>query len=450
MDHLIPKPESLILESLSGQFSIECSYIELAQSSSSGLPVNYCGPGTLSLNNGEFIIKVYSSLPSDGKAPVSGDLGSTVTAGRVIPDSEYFKMTAIAHDGERWSAEQVWIDADINHDTRSMLISGSTYEIEQSRQTSLEINFCRANCLHQNFKFPCSEFSNHEFGRTRNKSTFTIDNISCSITIKRRQLEITMESKESFRESFADNLIEALQIATGQEIKEFHRSTYSNKTFTRTLHAHGHNDTFSALNNPLPNLRTPWGLSSHVELLSKLIPALDTQSTPHFAQYFRDLITAYRSGIEASALAFSVAVEGMASRYFKDHGKADKEFAHHCSEAIPLLEELKNDGRLQPRVADRVIKNLQGAGAPTTKNILYKLFEPLVADKWNLIRHPAAHGSLLDKNLSVQQLIDCTMTCKYMYYSMLCAHLKYEGPLNNLTKDGHPSTDNEVLKNISQ
>jgi len=443
----------VIIESLSlNTFSIECTSILLTQQTSAETRIQYSGPGSISKGDTEeFTIKLYSTIPEHLRTlPVrlSGEMAEPCALGEIIQSSEYFKMEALAYSGEIWTAEDVWLTGDINYNTYGMLLSGSTKSITSATKSKRDCYVLNMTCLHQGFRFPCNSWTEDNLGRFRNKSEFEIDSIKCTLTILDGSLNIKLISETPFPDNFDTAFLNALQISTGKQLKLIHKLDANRSESVVTLSAELSTSVFSSLYCPLPHMAAPWGLPAFSELITKLIPKLIAQDTPHFLQYFVDMFTAYRSGIEASALGFSVAVEGMASHYFKKFGKPDPIFVEKCLAAIPLIQKAESDGLIESNVRDKLVANLNGAGAPSIKNILYKLFDKTVTDQWVVIRHPAAHGTLLDKDLTPQKLVSCTHTCLYMYYALFFAHIDYKGQIRNFSLPDYPMADNEVIKNI--
>lgn len=445
----------IIIESLSlNTLLIECTSILLTQQTEAGTKIQYCGPGSISKGDSEeFTIKVYSTVPENLRTqPIkfSGEIAEPYVMGDVIQISEYFKMEALSHDGETWTAENVWLTGDINYNTYGMILCGSIDSIKSSTKSEHDHHVLNMTCLHQGFRFPCNAWTEDNLGRFRNKSEFEIDSTKCTLTINDGKLNIILASKAPFPDDFDRAFLNALQIATGKQLKLIHKLEANSNERLVTLNAELNTSPFSTLYCPLPNLAAPWGLPIFSELITKLIPNLISENTPHFLQYFLDMFTAYKSGIEASALGFSVAVEGMASHYFKKFGRPDPAFVEKCFAAIPVIHKAESDGLIDSNVRDKLVNNLNGAGAPSVKNILYKLFDKAVTDQWVDIRNPAAHGTLLDKDLTTQQLVRCTHTCLYMYYAMVLAHIDFRGQMRNFSLPNYPTTDNEVLTNIEK
>lgn len=443
----------VIIESLTlNSFSIECTSILLTQQTTSETKIQYSGAGSISKGDTEeFTIKLYSTIPEPLRTlPVkfSGEITEPYIKGEIIKPSEYFTMQALAHTGENWTAENIWLTGDVNYNTYSMILTGSAESITHTKKTKRDRHMLDMTCLHQGFRFPCNSWTEDNLGRFRNKSEFEIGTTKCTLTILEENLSIQLLSDTSFPDNYDQVFLNALQIATGKQLKLVHKLDTTPDEAVVTLSAVLSSSSFSSLYSPLPYLVSPWGLPTHCDLITKLIPKLLAEDTPHFLQYFMDMFTAYKSGIEASALGFSVAVEGMASHYFKKFGKPDPTFVEKCLDAIPIIHKAQSEGLIEDNVRDKLIANLNGAGAPSVKNILYKLFEKTVTDQWIDIRHPAAHGTLLDKDLSTQQLISCTHTCLYMYYAMLLAHIDFKGQMKNFSLPDYPTTDNEVLTNI--
>lgn len=443
----------VIIESLSDNtFSFDCTSILLTQQTDKEPIIQYSGPGSISKGDSEdFTIKLYSNVPAHLRTqPIrfSVDIAESYIPGQIIHSSEYFKMEAVAYNGEIWTAENIWLSGNVNYNTHGMILSGLTGCITLAAKCNRTHYIFDMTCLHQDFRFPCNSFTEDSSGRTRNKSEFEIDTTKCILTTLKNTLNIQLISETPFPNHFDRAFLNALQISTGKQLKLIHKRAATPTESVVTLNAELNTSPFSSLYCTLPNCNRPWGLSTSSEFIAKLLPKLINEETPHFLQYFMDMFTAYRSGIEASALGFSVAVEGMASHYFKKLGKSDPIFVEKCLAAIPIINNAESDGLIETNVRDKLLASLKGAAASSPKNTLYKLFDKKVTDQWVKIRHPAAHGSLLDKNLTPQELVNCTHTCLYMFYAMLSAHIDYKGQIINYSIPEHATVDNEVFKNI--
>lgn len=445
----------IIIESLSlNTFSIECTSIILTQQTTVDTQIRYSGPGLISKGDAEeFTIKFYSSVPENLRGlPVrfSEVITDSHITEKIIQSSEYFKMEALSHAGETWIAENIWLTGDINHNTYGMILSGSTKSIKSSTKSKRDRHILNMTCLHQGFRFPCNSWTEDRIGQLQNKSEFEIDSIQCTITIYDCNLNIILTTETLFPDDFDRAFLNALQIATGKQLKLIHRLYADPNECVVTLSAESNSAPFSSLCCPLPNQASPWNLPAFTELLTKLIRKLIAENTPNFLQYFLEMFTAYKSGVQASALGFSVAVEGMACHYFKKYGMPEPGVVEKCFAAIPFLHKAESDGLIERDVRDNLVEHLKEAGAPCVKNILYKLFDKITVDQWIDIRYPAAYGILLDKDLTAQKLISCARTCIYMYYAMVFAHVDFRGGIRNFSLPNDPETDNEVLKSIEK
>lgn len=217
--------ESLVLNT----FLLECTSIQVTQQTTSENKIQYSGPG--SITKGEdtyFTIKIYSAVPEEQKTlPIrfSGEIDESYSKGKIVQLSEYFKMEAITLQGEIWTAENIWLDGNVNYSTYGMLLNGSTENIIFTSQAERKNYHLNMTCLHQRFRFPCNSWTQNDLGRLRNKSEFNLGAIKCTLTILDGTLNIQLVSDIPIPKKFDKAFLNALQITTGKQLKSFINST---------------------------------------------------------------------------------------------------------------------------------------------------------------------------------------------------------------------------------
>ncbi|MCD5993635.1 hypothetical protein KDX38_08375 [Pseudomonas sp. CDFA 602] len=409
----------------------------------------YRGPGRIVQNpDGYFDIQHFPVIPETVNL-FRGFVDSNYLCSHLLPgqiiESGYFKVEAVSIEGDVWVADRVWIGSKVDTHNRGVVLSGTAASVTLHGQPINTRHYVRTIAFHDELRFPANGSTTSLAGTSLNKTTFTIGKVTCALTVNEKTLEFSTDSDDSFDEALHGYCLEALQFVAGREIKPFYKLSTGPDIYTIDAVAVESFGVMWSLEAPV-ECQAPFH-SAHCISLVQSIVRLCEGGKPRFLHYHRDIAIARLSGLEPAALAACVVVDGMAEQYFKSFSAADPIFVAQCEAAIPELKRLGEEpGSLfTERVVSKLLGSLSSAKSSSSTNTLYKLFDVESARVWNELRHPAAHGSLIDKNFTAQKLFSNMMTCVYMYYAMALAVLEYEYEHVNYSVQGYPLIENVVI-----
>jgi len=435
--------EKLTDSLISGDLEIYCKRITFTQKTTSKAKIRYSAPGRIvQSSDGKFKIHIIYAKNHNFRPITSSDLCPELKTGELFPEQVFFYVKCLAVDGQTWTNQNVWLDAEIYHNTQTALITGECDQLESRSRVShsIEKPYCSVTCKVKNFRFPNNEFSDYGYnGRTRNLSKFEIKNNQFSILTNNSNIKITITSNKTISKKTLDSSLNSLEILSGMPLEQtikYERYGFIAKTTIKPPDKEGQ---FWQLPPPL-QCTAPHHLTNCVDFIEKIMNQYKTLE-PRFYYYWRELGLAMSTSLEAFALCVSVNVEGMVDCYFSTLRAPDPEFVRQCKIAKEHLEiniTPNPAGPITQKVKDKLLNSLSNANASSAKNALYKIFDKNIVDSWNRIRHPAAHGSLAEKNLDNQILFDCSNSCLHMFYEMLIRQINFEGERRNFSTKGYP------------
>lgn len=408
----------------------------------------FSGPGRVEQNSrGFFDLVMYPSVSPDidiYRVKDSNFLSGDVLPGTFLGDESFFSFSGAGLHSVEWISENVWINAEVDYVNRIVILKGDIHVLESQIKTSgKKTYFTRSVSLHNNMFFPCNDFTKNENSSSRNKSNFKVDDVSCHLVIKDETVELITKSDQPLHYNFHTGLRDALQFVTGSQLATFLKYEIVGNYSSYVLESPRKEQHLWRMDAPI-HINAPPELGRCEMLLACLLKAILEESKPRFLSLYYQVSMSFSSGIAAAALASSVAVDGIADRYFNSFYEADPAHHQECLKAIPLVREiaLSNPSILTTNVVSRIVGSLESSGRSSSKNTIYKIFGETLGDDWNAIRHAAAHGSLLDRSLSDQKLHDCIYSCIFMYYAMVLAAIDYPHEIINIAKK-----DDSMIKN---
>jgi len=444
MKPILTAPQRVISDIQAYALTLDCPDMVLTHETQT-----YRGPGRIVQNpDGYFDIQHFPVIPAEVDL-FRGFIDSNYLCSHLLPgqiiESGYFRVEAVSIDGEVWTTDKVWINSAVDTHNRGVILSGTAVAVNQQSPPVNSRHYISTIAFHDELRFPANGTTKSYTSTFLNKTTFVIDKVTCTLTINEKTLEFVTDSDESFDDALHGYCIEAIQFVTGREIKPFYRLSSGPERHITDVTAVESFGVMWSLEAPV-ECQSPLH-SAHCISLVQSIVRLCADGKPRFLHYHRDIAMARLSGLEPAALAACVVVDGMAEQYFKAFSAADPIFVAQCEAAIPELQRLaEQPGSLfTERVASKLLGSLRSAKNSSSTNTLYKIFDVKSARVWNDLRHPAAHGSLIDKNFTAQELYSNMMTCVYMYYAMALAVLDYEYEHVNYSVQGYPSTPNVVI-----
>lgn len=441
--------DTLIEETINKSLKIDFGKITATQNSENTTPITHIGPGSITQHqDGYFQIEIHvTALPIGNyyEITTSDSLTQGLAPGTIIPKEFYFNIFGDSYEDVHWEVEDGWINSTHNLTKDNGLITSQSKKITATMPNHANKNIYIYTLAHEEFRFPCNEFTENEKGKLRNKSSFSIREASVEIKIYESTCQISITTKEQHEDHFYEGIVLAIQIVTGNQLATISKLMVEPGKTRLELHAQ---EADRRLWRVPPAMRaiSPLSLPSvcnAVDAISKLYKA---DSIQHHFQYFQDLTVAYSSGIEAAALAASISVEGMAAKYYPHLSVPDPEFVSDCMSSMHLIKDLFNQGKISARVKGKLVAALKSSKSRSPKNTLYTLFDSGLVDSWAKIRHPAAHGTLLDADLEISELVKCTYTSIFLFYAMFLSYSGFDGEIVDYSSPGYPEILNPIKR----
>ncbi|WP_448106427.1 hypothetical protein [Pseudomonas azerbaijanoccidentalis] len=374
----------------------------------------------------------------------SDALAKHTVTGAVFPKESYFSMVALAVDGSVWKGEDIWLEADSFWATRTAVIKAECSVITRvaSHRHPPVTNYYEYTVNVKDFVFPRNEFTDYGDGKLRNVSSFSVGRYSCRLTTYETYIALVVSSSLRLDRKICDAILKSIEILTGTPLKPVLTVRRSRAVAVTVLEALYLDEQPWRLPPPIPN-RHPGQLENCAVYILLMVRKI-TSVQPLFYQYWQELGVSQNASIESFSLCISVNVEGMVNEYFSDLRIPDPVFLQECQAASSILKELMIGTGITSRVQKKILHGLASAKTPSVKNALYSIFEKNAVDNWNLIRHPAAHGTLSRKKFNTQQLLDSSYSCIFMFYEMLAKYIDFNGDRIDYSSVGHPRMSCDV------
>ncbi|MFI8226327.1 hypothetical protein [Pseudomonas sp. NPDC085632] len=441
MKKIVSDAQQLSIDVREGALVIECAKITLSQQCAKNR-VTYSAAGRIIQDKKGCFYICMSYKCKKSSSPfllmTSSALSNNTPTGTVFPKSYYFSMVAVSVDGKIWRGEDIWLEADCFWTTRTAVVKAECSVISNVavHRDSPAVNYYEYTVNVKDFLFPRNEFTDYGDGKLRNVSVFGVGRYSCRLKIHESYISLFISSEKRVDKKVCDAILKSIEIITGTPLKPtvtVSRNRFN--SFTK-IEALDMSEQDMRLPPPIPN-RHP-GQLNNCALYIKLMVKKIANEQPLFYQYWQELCVSQTASIESFSLCVSVNVEGMVNEYFPHLRRADPEFVQECHDAAAILRGLLIGAEIKPRVQEKIFHSLASAKTPSVKNALYSIFEKNAVDKWSLIRHPAAHGTLSQKKFNTQQLLDCSYSCIFMFYEMLARHIGFNGGRIDYSSGGHP------------
>ncbi|WP_313037099.1 hypothetical protein [Stutzerimonas nitrititolerans] len=428
----------------SSEYEIECSEIVITcQDKSTNL--RYTTSGTIRQNkSGELELRAIWKAPTPSQfVPVDTEsLVAALEHGTVIPSTALFQIEAQSVDGKIWSAKDIYLESNSYFNTEVAVFSGSLQKIT-NRTNYLSP---RASAYSKQLIFDTSlthlaanKYSDHGIlGKNLDLTELKLGSINCVIQREQKRITINLNSNKSISNSVASAVKEALEIATGHSLLIIYESAITPRSITTIIHSKVQKENLWALPAPI-SFHSPADINNLLDFLKKY------QRTPQGKRkiiytYWREIGSSSTSTLEPFAKSITSNVDGLVQKLFQSQSAIDTAFVAECEAARSAIETYQklNPSEISERALNRISSNLRNAGAPSTKNTLYILFDKDIADHWNNLRHRALHGSIYGLFNRKQDLLNYIYGCLFIFYELMMSVIGYKKERINYAEKGYP------------
>lgn len=435
--------EKIVKSLLAGDFEMAMSNCALRQCGG-GSPIIYEGPGLLAQEPDKSIrLRVFAAPLAPSEA-FDRELSRDLTAGELVPDSQYYDFEGSDPYGKCWSANRISIETDFGSGTyvraRPRFLE-KTEKRSKPAERPVVVAF-----LPGKIELPWHAVNEKgerswSVGRFERKAGI----FEWLIVTKDDGAWLTFKCEDSPVEPHFEAFLHGLSIFTGRWLKPICLSIYEGGWQTTRV--------LNRLHEPhVEKLLPPIGAQRHFAEDARLflerfvVKAADEKEKADgpcdlVHRYWHRILRARESDIENSSLVLSVAVEGLVKKTLLSERDVDPEFVKQAEEAKPIL---KGAG-LGPRALSCVLSSLGNAKHPKVQDALRRLVtEGIVSethlDAWKGLRNAAAHGSVLeDDDNALQEHLDRFHICLDLYYRLVFLLIRYEGRHTDYGTRGWPT-----------
>jgi len=439
-------------------WEIDCPRMIL-KSCASENPATYYGPGKISRSvEGYLEFKIYSNRERNTQ---KWTFNSSVKSGELIPDNEFYELTATDSLAREWHASR-FLPSFYRTATGKTIADGKLFEVFSSGKYPDTINIKGCNLqlwVFDNLKIPCNaitkQWKSVARGRQRTKSgTLNAWKFRCIKTnfllVKEADDLLTIQAsneEREFPEYFDNRVMEALQFLLGRPVHWSVMKKRTGKNLKVVVRSNRLKPIKGRFQPPLPpqlitNPKTgKLTANFHRTLFERFLKHTlyhEKLRHPLWGKLNAIFEASSASFIDAEALTLTVVIESVLASEFTELGSPSKEEEAAIREAFDYMkgwdghEKTKNrvmglvSNLHQPRALDRMRK-LEKIGAITEDQ--YRA--------WHKLRNPSTH-SYQDANIPTAEHIQLLQECEVLFYHLIFHAIGYKGPCTDFSVPGWP------------
>lgn len=435
------KDLNTIEELISNKFEIDSIDISLTQKIDHD-PIIYKGSGTIYQDkNGILQLKLYTGI-EDFNRELSLYFKHHAV-GKIIEKDNYFTLNAIDISGNKWFADNIWVNGDISFHVNAQIIKTNIKEISiisKGNKTSHENMFI---IIPGNYEIPCNKKEELVNGGWRlNRSVFTANQINFELKKYDDYLIVNASSERDYlTEGTGIKFLEILKIITGQIIYPVgieYRNQAQTVIKVRSLNDSYHKNEFpSPIRHTTPNDLKPFSC-----LIERYLEHIDTPFSDIFG-FWHKVYCSWQANIVNSSLSLGVAIEGIIKKYFKEQGSPDSEIVQQAECAKIKLKDLNIGDRIKKRLMASISSLLKNPSPKSALNQMIKdgLINQKMVDTWIKVRNKSAHpdkSELKQKSKEFQKYINQIYICFALFYRLFFIIIKYEEYYIDYSEDEWP------------
>lgn len=411
-------------------------------------PKTYTGPGAVEQDeDGNLILKMYSKSSESTK-----DLFKNESKpGRLIKDSDYYKIIAKDMYGSTWNSNKVRIDKHYGQGGKFLIIyaklnqifcEANLYELESRSTLILNIN--------KDLQLPVAPF--FEIQEIKEKEFYKNVRVFCATKVRDYQIivykqsnwiEVNISSKISDLPKNIDlRICEALQLITYTKLNWFFYEKFEGKKNYQKL-----NNINSY--NIIKGFTPPFDINStYSEQIWKIFKLyldyiLDYPIPDKYhpiSSLLNLIIQAEKLPIETRFQTICICVESILKSEFDLKIDADSKLIENRSNIIKFIVE-----NVDEKYKDRLQGLLGQLSNVRSVDKLYKLAtdrlieERLIKD-WEDLRHPTIHGERIQSD-RLQEYLDKYYSTLTLFYQLIFLKIGYTGRFTDYSSPNWPLRD---------
>lgn len=419
--------ESLVSRTL----VIECFEVELIQNIDKS-PFVLSGPGSITFKpDGQLSLKMYDASKKSGMSQMMRFAFYSETG--ILPESEYFSLSAKDSSGNIWVAPRVYIHDGLRLTPHGTIVEFQIPEIRTERvRPRLDLDgLSVANVvIGGDFRLPFNTWQDQSDGSTSVSALlFEIDSASLKFYQKAKYLELHIESNSrGIDHDFLMKVSEAISIAIGRDAWPSYYRVY-NDGATRSF-INGKPDV-SGLGMIKPFVDVfPYKTEKLISFVDHYVNNREEQHC-HLVYYWRRLYHISSLVGDVAALVLTVNIEGLVNNYFSFGRVPSDQVLGEIKHSKKLIRGLRLPGSTNSR-----IKNVLGAMKKlSAPNILRELetegrIEAGHVKSWNNLRHSLAHAGNAESDPATMELFLVDIeNCLDLFYRLIGLSVGYDESL---------------------
>lgn len=420
----------------------------------------YTGCGTLSQSaKGELTFKAFVT-PPPGHSPIDAlkaAFGQSCKskAGEIIPDDEYFQLSAQSLNGQVWVCDRFLPNFTRSFATDGTILCGSLWRMTNKLSTPGAIRGEQITIRYRNKpSFPCNTRTETEttigeqkgWSGSWNVANFTAAGFNFSITTEDSGMIVSAWIDDGELPAHLETRIsEALSFLFGAEFAPF--AITCKRTDQTTRHY------FSEEPRPLKGDYPPLNCGLHDptkslwhlfdRYLSHICSPGITERWHPLSSHLISVLRAEEASVDGFALTLAVAVEGILNCAFPDKAQPTPESIAQADAALALISSSALEENFKRRMAD-LIGSAKSA-RPIDK--LYALAAQGAVRKdfigsWKKLRNASAHANLSDQKRLAKRHQQCQIV-RTLLHELIFEAIGYEGAFTDYSVPGWPAAARE-------
>lgn len=406
-------------------------------------PTIYEGPGLITQKgNKQLSLRMFSHQTAFDSSLFTHHFNRPFIAGQLVPETEYYDLSAIDLSGETWTSSRITIDLDAGQ--QGSVVRARLWRLEKKIQ--VEKSFSKAEITtyvpgdidlawHKHTDKPNGGWSIDRFEHASGKYSWEANKVDDGFNLR-----FSVEGASTIEPHFTA-FWSALSILTGKALQTVCLTVYEGNSKITRLSNINEDIVASKIIPPIQQIR-PNASDAHAFLAAYLDWAnsdgVDEITKNLLHRYWHRILRARESDIENSSLVLSVAIEGIAQKFFKDKAIKHPELISQLEAAKALLKNIP----IGTLALTRFQQSIGFARTPSVPDILDGLIQDgLIKNNqkkfWGEMRHAAAHGELIESDEQVlQQHVDRYHSGLDLFYRMIFILIGFHGKYHDMSTPG--------------
>lgn len=415
----------------------------------------YTGCGTLSQSaKGELTFKAFVTPPPD-HSPIDAfkaafDQSDKSKAGEIIPDHEYFELTAQSLNGQLWVCERFLPDFTRSFVTGGTILSGNLWRITNKLRTPGTTRGEQITIRYRNKpSFPCNTRTETEttigelkgWSGSWNVANFTAAGFKFSVTTESSGMIVCAWVDDGELPAHLETRIsEALSFVFGAEFTPF---AMTHKRCDQTIRYYFSEEPRSLKGDYLPlncGLHDPtkslWYLFDRY--LTHICSPGITEHWHPLSSHIISVLRAEEASVDGFALTLAVAVEGILNCAFPDKARPTPESIAQTDAALALITSSTLEENFKRRMADLIgsaksARPIDKLYALAAQGAVRKVF----IGSWKKLRNASAHANLSDQKRLAKRHQQCQIV-RTLLHELIFEAIGYEGAFTDYSVPGWP------------